>query len=72
MQMIELYAYQVGPVKSGPEGALIWPPKALPASNAWDAAKKEYNERPERGRAFCTLPKHEQVEIVRKYVNREV
>lgn len=70
MQMIELYAYQIRPVKVNGTFSSIRP--CTWGLNAWDAAKKEYNERPERGRAFCTLPKHEQVEIVRKYVSREV
>jgi hypothetical protein len=41
-----------------------------PNLNIWDAARDDYNARLERGRAFCTLNRQEQVEIVRKYVNR--
>lgn len=70
MQMIELYAYQVGPVKSELFQAHN---RAIDNSvTAWDAAKADYNASPVRGKSFCTLPRHEQVEIVRKYVNREV
>lgn len=67
MQMIEQYAYQIGPVK------VMHSFGHTPAPNfvsAWDAAKADYNASPVRGKAFCTLPRHEQVEIVRKYVNR--
>ena len=67
MQMIELYAYQVGPrTKHTP----LTPVQRCLVGNEWDAARADYDASPCRGKAFVTLPRHEQVEIVRKYVNR--
>jgi hypothetical protein len=70
MQMIEAYAYQVGPrVATSPivSGQVA---KNIDFLKAWADAVADYNASPVRGKAFCTLNRQEQVEIVRKYVNR--
>jgi hypothetical protein len=66
--MIEQYAYQVGPVTVTHTWGHINPTPNF--VSAWDAAKADYDASPVRGKAFCTLNRQEQVEIVRKYVNR--
>jgi hypothetical protein len=68
MQMIEQYAYQVGPVTVTHSFGHIKPPKNF--VSAWDAARADYDASPVRGKSFCTLNRQEQVDIVRKYVNR--
>jgi hypothetical protein len=78
MQMIEQYAYQVGPVtvthsfgRLEKERMIEGRRNPFPGPiSAWDAAKADYDASPVRGKAFCTLNRQEQVDIVRKYVNR--
>ena len=79
MQMIEQYAYQVGAgSQSQASGNVVMSGAAAMSARTpnrsslamWQSAKDEYDARPERGRAFCTLNRDEQVSIVRKYVNR--
>jgi hypothetical protein len=71
MQMIETYCYRVGAGSVNHPEASISACKNICMERSWDAAKADYDASPVRGKSFCTLPRHEQVAIVSKYVNRE-
>ena len=66
--MIEQYAFRVTGLQIHRSWGRIEP--APDSDRKWDAAKADYDASPVRGKAFCTLPRQEQVDIVRKYVNR--
>jgi hypothetical protein len=75
MQMIETYCYRVGAGSDKNvrvQGTFDqFATDLVKSNNQWDAAKADYDASPVRGKSFCTLPRHEQVAIVSKYVNRE-